>query len=776
MAEEPAPITQSNSWKPTKPLGGKRTWMTKPGYQARQRYVRSILGLTKRCYQALPFSLRTRAKHWNLLAKFFPKLLLFSGSHPSTIPVLSVPGTILSALVVDPSQYVHSPDTSIILPTSANPLVSVIMPIHGKMEYTLLCLDSIAKNPPGVLFEVIVVDDCSPDNSIEALRQVQGIHLIQNTENLGFIRSCNRGAQAANGEYLLLLNNDTQVTAGWMDELLRTFHEFPGTGLAGSKLVNPDGRLQEAGGIIWQDGSAWNFGRLQDPSLPVYNYAREVDYCSGASIMIPKSLFAELGGFDERYVPAYCEDSDLALKVRDRGYRVIYQPLSAVIHFEGTTSGSDITQGVKAYQPVNTRKQFERWAQRLRTHQEPGKDVDAAKDRCASRRVLFLDHCVSTPDQDAGSVTAFNSMLLLREMGFQVTFIPEDNFLYDPKYTGGLQRAGIEVLYAPYVTSVEQHLREYGQRYDLAMLFRPRVVNRHYQCIRTYCGKAKILYHTMDLHFLRMTREAELQGDKSKQRAADEMKDLELSAIRAVDAAIVHSTAEFDLLRPLLPDARIHVFPLILNVKDGGPPFSERRNIVFIGGYQHTPNVDAVKYFAMEIMPLLRKRIPGIVFYAVGSKPPREINALASEDVVITGFVEELTPMLNAMRLSVAPLRYGAGIKGKIGTAMAVGLPVVATSLAAEGMSLTDGENIVVADGAEAFADAICRVYQDESLWTRISRNGVEFADRAWGAEAAWKVFAGILADLDLDVSRGRHPLSLYSDCMITPPSSMRRL
>jgi GT2 family glycosyltransferase/glycosyltransferase involved in cell wall biosynthesis len=754
-------IAQSNSWRLTKPLRELRRWTTQPAQQA-HRYMRAGLRLSKHAYQALPLSAQTKAKHRSYLAKVAPTALLLSGSHALTIPALAAPAQTLPQQTSSPIDPTSLPTVSA-LPTSNAPHVSVVIPIYGKLEYTLRCLDSIVQNPPTAPFEVIVVDDCSSDNSVKFLQNIVGIRLIQNSENQGFIRSCNSGASAALGKYVLFLNNDTQVTSEWLDALLQTFRDFPGTGLAGSKLVYPDDRLQEAGGIIWQDGSAWNFGRFQDPSLPVYNYAREVDYCSGASIMVPKALFDELGGFDEHYLPAYCEDSDLALKIRDKGYRVIYQPMSSVIHFEGVTSGTDTSQGVKAYQVENAKKLFARWQERLKGHQEPGHDVDNAKDRRAKHRVLVLDHCTPTPDQDAGSVTVFNLLLLLREMDFQVTFIPEDNFLYMPGYTTALQAVGIEVLYAPHYTSVAQHLKEAGQRYDLAFLFRPGVVERHLKDIRKYCPKTKVLYHTVDLHFLRMTREAELLNDSLKLKEAEDMKGRELAAIQSSDASIVHSTAEFELLSPALPEAKLHVFPLIMNVPGTTVGFQQRRDLVFVGGYQHTPNVDAVKFMVKEIMPLLRQRLPGVRFYAVGSKPPEEIKALACEDVVITGFVKDLNPLLDKMRVLVAPLRYGAGIKGKIGTAMAVGLPVVASSLAAEGMSLTDGENILIADDPESFLAAIVNLYESEEFWCRLSVDGVKLADHLWGGRAAWKTFQFILKDLGFKFPDTISIVPLYS-------------
>ena len=726
-----------------------------------KHYVKLMLRLAKWIYQSLPLSQQTKIGHRHTLAKYFPRVLLMSGSHAATLQLMSPTQIkqIECIKIVNPLEFAES----IKINSSHFPQVSIIVPIFGKIEYTLRCLASIAENSPQTPFEIIVVDDCSPDDSFEVLSRVHDIRVIRNKTNQGFIRSCNAGADNAKGNYLHFLNNDTEVTAGWLDELLRTFSEIPGTGFVGSKLIYPDWRLQEAGGIIWRDGSAWNYGRFQDPSLPIYNYAREVDYCSGASIMVPKVLFEELGGFDEHYLPAYCEDCDLALKIRDKGYRVIYQPLSTVVHYEGVTSGTDTSQGTKAYQIGNTKKLFERWQSRLHTHQPAGMDADNAKDRRATRRVLVIDHCTPTPDQDAGSLIIFNMLLLLREMDFQVTFIPEDNFLYTQNYTGALQRAGIEVLYSPYVTSVEQHVKEFGERYNLAFLIRPVVVERHIRAIRKYCPQANVLFHTVDLHFLRMSREAAIHPDTTKQKAALEMKQRELAAIRTSDASIVVSTAELELLRLELPDAKIHVFPLIMDVQGTSTSFASRRDIVFVGGYQHSPNVDAVKYFVAEIMPLLRPLLPGVRLYVVGSKPPDEIQALACGDVIITGFVEDLPLLLDKMRVSVAPLRYGAGIKGKIGSSMAVGLPVIATPLAAEGMLLTDGENILIKDSAEKFADAVIRIYQNEALWNKISQNGLGFVEKAWGAEAAWAILAGIIREFNFDAVRNSNPLKLYA-------------
>lgn len=659
------------------------------------------------------------------------------------------------------------------VPIHARPTVSVVIPIYGKLEYTLRCLRSIATHPPRVPFEVIVVDDCSPDDSAEVLARVPGIRLERNEKNLGFIRSCNRGASLARGSHVCFLNNDTEVHAAWLDELLATFDLFPGTGLVGSKLIYPDGKLQEAGGIIWRNGNAWNFGRGQDPDLPVYNYAREVDYCSGASILLPKALFDELGGFDEHYLPAYCEDSDLALKVRAKGLRVIYQPMSVVVHHEGISSGTDTASGTKAYQVANSRKLFERWKDHLAAHQPDAENVDDAKDRMHKLRVLVLEHCNPTPDQDAGSVSVFNMLLLLREMGFQVTFIPEDNFLYEPPYTQMMQRAGIEVIYGPHVTSVKQHVQEHGGRYDLCFLFRPVVVERHAATLRTFCPQAKLLFYTHDIHHIRMEREAALLKDDVKVAEAAAMKAREFAAIRAVDSTIVVSTAEMEILKPQLPDQPLQMLPLLLDVPGTTVGFESRQGVLFVGGFQHTPNVDAVEFFVAEVMPLLRQQLPGVVFNVVGSKPPPAIKALAGPDVIIHGFVEDLKPILDEMRVSVAPLRYGAGVKGKVGTALANGLPTVCTPMAAEGMGVVDGEQVLIGATPAGLAEAVARLHLDGRLWARISGNGLDFARDTWGPQASYGSLASIIRSIGIPVDDNPDALVLYTpEIFATTPAT----
>lgn len=619
----------------------------------------------------------------------------------------------------------------------ASPHVSVIVPTYGQLAYTLNCIHSLVGHQSKHRFEILIVDDCSPDASREWVGRVRGVRLHARAANGGFIEACNDGAQQARGEWLVLLNNDTRVVPGWLDSMIESFSTLPDAELVGSKLFYPDGSLQEAGGIIWQDGSAWNYGRNDDPGRPEYCYARPVDYVSGASIAIAKRVWNEIGGFDLKYKPAYCEDADLALKIRyKRKKQVWMQPLSRVIHYEGKTSGVDVKQGVKAYQVQNTQLLYERWRAELSGHRRNADAPLIEKDRGVTKRALVLDATTPEPNKDAGSVTCVALMRALQAAGYKVTFAAEDNLLFLPHASQPLQALGIEVLYAPYNMTVDAALEMHGRDYDLALVFRFGVVGKHLESFRQRCPNMPVIMHCSDLHFLREERHAQLLNDPQKIAAAAATRARELDVIKAVDATIVHSPVEKDVIAASVPGARVFVFPYIQNAEPRTTGFRERRDVAFLGGYRHTPNVDAVMYFAERIWPKVHAARPGMRFLVAGSECPKELLDLHGRNGVhVTGFVEDLKEFFAGVRLSIAPIRYGAGIKGKVAVALGHGLPTVLTSCAAEGMGLIDGEAVLIRDDEAEFARAIIELYDDERRWTAMSDRALEFVDNTYGAQ-----------------------------------------
>lgn len=632
---------------------------------------------------------------------------------------------------------------------SPAPVVSVIIPVYGQLPYTLNCLDSLLRHRANVSFEVLVVDDCSPDASMtDWVARISGVRLHSRPKNGGFIEACNDGAAQARGEWLVFLNNDTRVVAGWLDSLIASFSSLKDAALVGSKLFYPDGSLQEAGGIIWRDGSAWNYGRNDDPNKPEYCYARPVDYVSGASIAIARKTWEQLGGFDRRYRPAYAEDSDLALKVRyARGEQVWMQPRSRVIHYEGKTSGTDVTTGVKAYQIQNAKTLYETWKSALSSHGENGQTPLIEKDRGVTKRALVIDATTPEPEKDAGSLTCLELMRSLQGAGYKVSFIAEDNLLYLPQATGRLQALGIEAFYWPYVGSFERFIAARGGEFDVVMIFRVGVAERRLEIIRRNCPNARVIFHSSDLHFLREERAARLKSDASALAAVSVARERELGIMRSVDAAIVHSTFERDTMASLAPDAKVYVFPWILDPVGSATPFAARRDVGFLGGYRHTPNVDAVLYFVERIWPHVRARRPEMKFLVAGSECPEELRKLhGRNNVEVVGFIEDLAEFFGRVRLSVAPIRYGAGIKGKVAMSLAHGVPSVLTSCAAEGMELEDGAAVIIRDDERAFADELIKLYDDERRWTRMSGAALDFVERSYGSRLAIQRVKELLA------------------------------
>ena len=706
-------------------------------------FCRNVLGgFSQRVYRSLSLSRRSRIKtlfhRTEVGGKLFRWLKLLSQVFPSQPKAILPMGK--GTIPVDGLDELH-------FYSEDSPVVSIVIPVHGKIEFTLGCLKAIQASSPKKSFEIIVVDDKSEDQTASTLGTLRGIRVITNEKNLGFIKACNRGAEVAKGEFLVFLNNDTQVLPNWLDELVETFRLVPDAGLVGAKLIYPDGTLQEAGGIVWNDASAWNYGRGDDPRKPEYNYLREVDYCSGACIMVPKELFSRLGGFDEWYAPAYGEDSDLAFRIKKVGRKVLYQPMAEVIHFEGVSSGTDLAQGIKSFQVTNGQKFLERWHSALSSHGSPGSKPQFECERHFRKRILVVDSCTPTPDQDSGSLKIFNFIQIFQALSYKVTFIP-DNLVFIEKYTPALQRIGVECLFWSYIESLDSYLATYGRDFDYILSCRPNETEKHLRSYKKHCPEAKILYDTADLHFIREQRQAEVEGDPHLIKNAEKREKQELALVTKVDYTIVVSEAERQILLQKVPGARVGVISAVHDVVETSPSLASREGIFFLGGYQHPPNVDAVQHFVKDIYPLLRERLPAIRFYIIGSRIPESLRNLACEDIVITGYVPDLSDYLRGLRVAVNPLRYGAGVKGKVVTSMANGVPCVGTSLAFEGMDLEHEKDVLVGDTPLEFAEAVVRLYYDENLWNKFSERGVEIVKQKYSFEYAKRGFEGIFSEL----------------------------
>lgn len=644
-------------------------------------------------------------------------------------------------------------------PASQKPRVSIIIPVYNQWAYTRACLNAIADftDPEHTPYEVILADDGSTNETRQASKQYPQLIQVQTPENLGFLGNCNHAARTATGEFLVLLNNDTQVQSGWLDALIDTFESHPDAAIVGSKLLYPDGSLQEAGGVVWHNAGGLNYGRNQNPARPEYSYFKPVDYISGAAIAVRHDFWRARGGFDERFIPAYYEDTDLCFEARHHDQAVYLQPASLVVHFEGKSHGTDLGSGIKHHQVLNQQKFKDKWQSTLASDHVDGSQLLFARERSVGKKIVaVLDYYLPEYDRHAGARHTLTYVKLLLAKGYVVKYLA--CFIDDERqiqFATQLQQLGVETYY-PGIYYFEQNwshwLTTHQDYLDAVVINRPHIYQMHAKACQS--ADIPILYFCHDLHNLRAYREALRQHDTAKAERIKNREHEEIDIFREAAFSYTPSQFEADYLRQEHQIETVSYLPLYYNERGCADRQTapEGQRVVFVGGMQHAPNHDAVTWFLSEVWPLVRQSVPRASFRLIGANPSDALYAMADESVALLGGISEaaLQDEYRRARVVVAPLQYGAGVKGKTLEALQQGIPLVATRIAAEGIpGITD--QLTVADTPDAFAEQLVTMLGlSDAQWLDLSHNYTAFARHTLSIEEAWRHFSRGLSVIGL--------------------------
>lgn len=604
---------------------------------------------------------------------------------------------------------------SIALPSShPRPLVSILIDLGIQSLDLRYLLEGLAKTPNAPPIEVLLL--CPREHPVAALLQtrLQKMRIVQIDDTKGFAARLSAVLAQCKADWLLLTVNASLHPVDWLSRLLDAGRDAQTTGTAAgavcAKVIGTDGWLVEAGILRTHDGKLLHLGAGGDPQAPEYNYLREVDAASDVCLLlnqeaVRQALAASVSPVDTFGLMHLFEG------MRSRGWSVLYQP--------------EVTATVTSPEPCAP-----------------------ALLETSRKRLLVLDAVMPTPDQDSGSLRMTSLLEIFLDLGWHVTFVPSNLELCAP-YGPYLRRRGIEVLYRPLVGSIPTFLEQRGASFDLVILSRHYVATAFLDVVHLHAPQAWVWFDTVDLHYLREQREAKLRGDPVALKQAVECKRQEIDLMRRSDLTLVVSPVERDLLATEAPDVRVEILSNIHSLHPTETPFAARDAIVFIGGFNHTPNVDAVEYYVNDILPLVRAQLGAVPTYLIGSRPPQEVLALDAPDqgLHVTGYVEDVTPFFARARLSIAPLRYGAGVKGKINMSMAYGVPTVATPCAGEGMFLRPETDILIGGDAAAFAAAVVRLYRDQTLWESIAANGLANIETHFSRQTAQVILKRLLSE-----------------------------
>ncbi len=613
-------------------------------------------------------------------------------------------------------EFSFSLDLGFALPTSSEPVVSIVIPVHNNWWATYACLRSIQSGMNKTPFEVIVVDDFSSDMTVQALRNLRGLTVVRNKSNLGYLYSTNLGASKASvtSRYILTLNNDTVPGIDWIDELYSVCESDSNIAIAGSCLVYPDGTLQEAGSQIFKDGSGWNLGRGENFPNPMHSNLREVDYCSAASILIKKDFWEKNGGFDIRFAPAYYEDTDLAFSARALGYKVVCVPTSIVIHHEGLSHGTSVASGLKSYQEINRGKFLAKWGKVLEQHWENKGIPRVEHARNSLGIIVLIDQQLPSPRRDSGSIRTVRLIKHFSDLGFHVILGALDSSTSESDLFP-LRKMGVEIHQS--IDVLFDSLKPRLPRLYAIWIVRPNVIEEVQPRLTILESSTIIVGDLLDLP----PHEAQkLKLDAQSIRIA-----------KSVDKCVLVSKLEADFMKYNGFSNVEYVWHDFM-FQEINREWETSSGAIFVGGFRHKPNVEGLTWFINEVMPIIRKKDPSFRVRIVGSGCTPDFEKLmADQGLEYLGRLDDLSLIYKTSKMAIVPLLSGAGMKGKLAESFAFGLPAVSTSIGAEGFQLdTYSTPVLIKDTPEDFANACLALNVDEEMNSMMSEHAKTYTAR----------------------------------------------
>ncbi|NJK66011.1 MAG: tetratricopeptide repeat protein [Microcoleus sp. SU_5_3] len=561
--------------------------------------------------------------------------------------------------------------------STKKPEVSIVIILHNRAELTLSCLYSLLRNPFKA-FEVILVDNNSADTTHQLLQRIKGAKIILNDKNLHYLLACNQSSQVAEGDYLLFLNNDTQILGDSITFAVNTLKSSDDIGAVGGKLILPDGTLQEAGSMIWKDGSCIGYGRGDSPTAPQYMFQRSVDYCSAAFLLTRRELFLEMGGFDEDYQPAYYEETDYCVRLQKLGKKIIYNPKVAILHYEfASSSHSSSSQHAIALMKQNQkilREKHHDWFQ----HQYASeiKNILFARSHAREnrRRILFIDDRVPHPYLGSGYTRSHSILCGMVALGYAVTIYPTDlSCTEDWTSIYADISTEVEVMRGYHLLLLEDFLRERKGYYDIVFVSRPHNM-KHFHLIlskETLLDQTKIIYDAEAIFCHRELEERRLQGNPVTVENVKIELDRELKLAEKSHCIIAVSQQE---QQQFIEYGYKTVSLLGHSIPSSPTPnsFSERHNLLFVGSIYNlnSPNADSVLWLSKAIFKVIQAKLGQDVNLLIAGtntvgELKQQIHKLGNDSIKMLGRIDDLTNLYNESRLFVAPTRFAAGIPHK---------------------------------------------------------------------------------------------------------------